>query len=87
MHSVLVIIKVTDAEKWETFLANLEPSIEQATGVYRPAENVWLLNLQKSVAPLEWLVSQAEKRGLPYGILQLADEPQWLPAGFDPTST
>jgi hypothetical protein len=48
------------------------------------AENVWILDLQKSISTLAWLVSCAELHELSYGILPLDHEAQWLPADFDP---
>jgi hypothetical protein len=87
MHSVLFAAKIpAEIQDWQTFLGAAAPKLKQAKGVLRLAENVWLLNLQESVAPLGWLVSLADQRGLSYGILPFQDAPQWLPAGNDPST-
>jgi len=52
--------------------------------VQRLGETVWLVNVQANPAALAALIHGAELHGLTYGILPLADVPQWLPAGFDP---
>jgi hypothetical protein len=69
---------------WGDFLAYLDAKMRDAKGVVRLAENVWLLDVKTSVAPLAWLTSLAEQRGLTYGILPFERAPEWLPGGFDP---
>jgi len=46
-----------------------------------------ILDLQKSVSTLGWLVACAELHGLSYGILPLDREAQWLPEKFDPKTS
>jgi hypothetical protein len=87
MHSVLVAIKIpSEVDDWDAFLGTVATKLRQAKGVLRLAENVWLVNLQESVAPLGWIVSLVESKGFSYGILPFQDAPQWLPAGFDPNT-
>jgi hypothetical protein len=50
----------------------------------RLGENVWLLIVQDTIAPLGHLVATAENRGIRYGILPFERAPEWLPTGFDP---
>jgi hypothetical protein len=87
MHSTLIALKIpNEINDWEAFLGTVSTKLKQAKGVLRLAENVWLVNLQESVAPLGWIVSLAESKGFSYGILPFQAEPQWLPAGFDPNT-
>jgi hypothetical protein len=100
MHSAIVVIKVQidsdpagsiNRHRWSTFITDVDALRESTPrplgkqqGVARLAENVWLVNFQENPAALARLVSYADQHQFPYGILQLEDEPQWLPAGFDP---
>jgi hypothetical protein len=72
MHSAIFVAKV------------LEKGPREAKASQRcraAAENVWLVNLQESVAPLGWLVALSEQRGVSYRILPFQAAPEWLPAG------
>jgi hypothetical protein len=89
MHSALVWIKMPEApdnQSWPNFLDDVASKQMQGKGVLRLAENVWLLDLQESLAPLGLLVASAEKRGLTYALLPFADAPRWLPASSDPST-
>src|SRR6266571_3083250 len=86
MHSVLFVAKIPDhVQTWNTLLRDIRPM--PGTDVLRLAENVWLLNLQQSVAPLGWLVARCEQHRVTYRMLPLGGEPQWLPADSDPSTT
>jgi hypothetical protein len=88
MHSALFVVKIpAERDDWGGFLGSVATKLRQAKGVVRLAENVWLLNLQESAAPLGWLVSLCESGKFAYGILPLQDEPEWLPAATDPSTT
>jgi hypothetical protein len=88
MHSVLFVAKIpTQISDWQGFLGTIAEKQRRAKGVLRLAENVWLLDLQESVAPLAWLVSLCETGEFAYGILPFQDAPQWLPAATDPSTT
>lgn len=98
MHSAIVVVEMPDAphdrsvsHKWQSFMAEAnslrtdKPApLDKQKGVARLGENVWLVNLQENPAALARLVYFAVEFEFPYGILPLGDEPQWLPAGFDP---
>lgn len=88
MHTALFVAAPLSAKHkdWSDFLDYVEGKIQPSKYALRIAENVWLLNLQESVAPFGWLVSLAEKHGVSYGILPFERAPEWLPVGFDPTS-
>ena len=87
MHSMLFIATIPDhRHDWAEFVERSTMKLPPYEGVVRLAENVWLLNLQKSVAPLGWLVSTAEQMGVSYGLLPFEREPEWLPADFDPNT-
>jgi hypothetical protein len=61
--------------------------LHKQRGVSRLGENVWLVNFIQNPAALTRLVSYSGEHEFEYGILQLDAEPQWLPAGFDPSTT
>lgn len=67
---------------WGEFLTRAQQRELPTKGVLRLAENVWLLNLEVSVAPLGWLVTAAEERQIAYGLLPLQHAPQWLPGNL-----
>ena len=89
MHSVLFVATITSqGSEWEGFIRKVEPKLAKCEGVERLAENIWLLDLQKSVASLAWLVTGAEDRGtVAYRILPFEHAPEWLPVGSDPKTT
>jgi uncharacterized membrane protein YfbV (UPF0208 family) len=90
MHSAIVVVKMpVDGQSWQGFRATLkEPQVAAALkdkqNVHRIAENVWLVNFQENQEALIKLVDAAARHQFSYGILQLDDKPQWLPASFDP---
>jgi len=87
MHSALFVASYgTDRIGWGEFLAFVDSQLKDAKHVLRLAENVWLVNAQKSFAPLAHLVALAEQRRVTYGILPFEREPEWLPGGFDPNT-
>jgi len=87
MHSAIVVVKMPARDRdgqWDKFTTELDIKVRADQGVFRLAENVWLVNFQQSPVGLAWIVGFADRLGFEYGILQLADEPRWLPDGFDP---
>lgn len=90
MHSALFVAGIPDRnqanyyQNWAGFLGALPPKFWSEKNAKRLSENVWLVNFQNSPSALSWLVTSAEKHGIPFGILSFDEEPQWLPAGFDP---
>jgi hypothetical protein len=87
MHSALFVANVPEAhDGWPKFLEIVQTKVRPSKDALRLAENVWLLNLQESVAPLGWLVAQADRFAIPYGILPFENKPEWLPAGFYPST-
>ena len=87
MHSVLFVATIpAQHETWMTFVEYAVMKIAKNEAAARLSENVWLLNLQKSVAPFGWLVAKAEQVGIAYGLLTFERAPEWLPASFDPNT-
>ena len=85
LHSILFVASIPDRDiDWKAFALDVEAKLRQEQNVVRLAENVWMIDLTKSVAPLGYLVALADTKGVSYGLLPFVDEPQWLPAGFDP---
>lgn len=88
MHSALFVAQVPVRERADrdTFLSYIIPKLKNPKDAQRLGENVWLVNFRLSPSALSWLVSSAERAGIVYGILPFADEPLWLPDGFDPNT-
>jgi hypothetical protein len=87
MHSALFVAQSSGLPReWEVFLSETGKKLKDEKRARRLSETVWLLNFEEAPSDLSWLVSTAEKLGIPYGILPFDAEPRWLPAGFDPTS-
>ena len=87
MHSVLFVATIpAQHEAWENFVQYAAKQTAENEAAARLSENVWLLNLQKSVAPLGWLVAKAEQVDIAYGLLPFERAPEWLPAAFDPNT-
>jgi hypothetical protein len=89
MHSALFVASIPDVNNyqgWTGFLGAITLKFRAEENAKRISENVWLVNFQKSPFALSWLVTSAERHGIPFGILSFDDEPQWLPAGFDPNT-
>jgi hypothetical protein len=87
MHSVLFVARIGEVDAWQKFVSFVLPKVRQAKGVMRLGENVWLVNLRENVTVLGYLIAYAEERQIPYGILPFEHEPQWLPAGLNPSTT
>jgi hypothetical protein len=87
MHSVLFVATPIDRRgDWSEFLTRADMKVGREKGVYRLSENVWLVNMKTSPSVLGRLISLADAQTVPYGLLPFEHEPEWLPAGFDPTS-
>jgi hypothetical protein len=87
MHSILFVATIVrGSTDWKPFLENVDARLRTRKGFVRLAENVWLLDLTVSAAPLGLLVYQAETLEIPYGLLPFAEAPQWLPASYNPTT-
>ena len=87
MHSVLFVAHIPERPgqgDWDEFLRCATKRAKPNTGVLRLSENVWLIDVSSSFSPLAWLVADAERLKVSYGILPFEHEPRWLPAGFDP---
>jgi len=84
----MFVATIPDLEKgnWDAFLADIFSKLRTAKGVERLAENVWLAEFASEPTSLAWLVVSAEKSHIAYRILQFADAPQWLLAGYHPTT-
>ncbi len=88
MHSVLFVAAMSDRrEAWLEFIQHAAKKTDESEAAARLAENVWLLNLQKSVGPLGWLVAMAEQANIAYGLLPFEHAPEWLPISFDPNTS
>jgi hypothetical protein len=91
MHSAIVVAKMPSQEghegrqSWAAFLATID-KLQGNPALLRLSENVWQADFQRSPAALAQLVAGLELHRYVYGILPLADAPQWLPVGFDPKS-
>jgi hypothetical protein len=85
MHSALFVAQLPRMpHEWSVFLSDTGKKLKNEKHAQRLSENVWLLNFEAAPSDLSWLVSTAERLGIPYGILPFDAEPRWLPAGFDP---
>ena len=85
MHSALFVATIPKQEDvWETFLNRVSSKTKSIASFARLSENVWLVDLTKSPAPLGYLISFAHEGSISYGILPFERAPQWLPDGFDP---
>jgi hypothetical protein len=89
MHSALFVATIPDngSQNWHDFLSNVERFRKNEENVKQLSTNVWLANFHKSPNSLCALVAYADRHKINYGILQFADEPRWLPAGFDPKTS
>jgi hypothetical protein len=82
MHSAIVyVVMPTDPyasrQTGAVFLADIR-QLEQNKSVSQLGEFVWQINFQESPGALARLVHACEQHGLPYGVLPLADAPQWI---------
>jgi hypothetical protein len=90
MHSAIVAVEFptqggpsTQREGWQAFLASIA-KLEGNEAVARLGENVWQIDFQLYPGGLGTLIAACEQHDFRYGILPLADAPEWLPAEFDP---
>jgi hypothetical protein len=88
MHSAIVVVNVPEdshqgRQGWAAFSATIEP-ISKDPAAKRLDQLVWLIDFQKSPGAFAQLVDGCVRHRVTYGILPLADAPQWLPVGFDP---
>ena len=86
MHSMLFVATIPpEKHVWADFVENTAREPAPAEGVLQLAENVWLLNLQKSIQPFGRLVYICERFGVSYGLLGFEHEPEWLPENYGST--
>jgi hypothetical protein len=84
MHSALfVAISGANDISWQGLVNSIRAKTKPDEYTVRLADNVWLLNLRKSLSPLAALISLAEQFRIEYAILPFENAPQWLPAGSD----
>jgi len=87
MRSAVIVVKIPEQRRdWRRFTGDVTARTEIDENVVRLGRNVWLVDVHRSPAGLGWLISLCEQHNVSYGILPLADQPQWLPVGFDPKS-
>ena len=87
MHSAIIWVKKpsgVDLTDWNNFQKSITAEKAVSANATAMGENVWLVNFRESPASLALIVAFAEKHHIPYGVLPLADAPQWLPSGFSP---
>ncbi len=82
MHSALLVINPQTDQEWADLKEYEKRKSAQFEGVVRLAENVWQIDLHKSVGLLGLLVGFAESKGLRFGVLMLEREPVWHPERF-----
>ena len=91
MHSAIIIVQMPENDReWQKFSTNaFDPKgpLARLEGVQQLARNVWQVNFQRFPEKFARLVDAAVRLALPCEILQLDAEPEWLRAGFDPTTT
>jgi hypothetical protein len=87
MRYALFTADIPDTDVWRNYMNRVEPKLRQAKGVSKLGENVWLLDLSQSTVALATLVAHADAVGIVHRILPFEHEPQWLPAGSDPSTT
>lgn len=89
MHSVLFVAlePANPSEAWLIFVNGAAKDEKLKKYAERLARNVFLVNFRSCPAALAFLVASAEHGNIPYKILQLAEEPQWLPAADPPTNS
>ena len=96
MHSMLFVASMPDESfmntaaarpLWTMFIEAIGPHINRDVEVLRLSENVWLVDIAKSIPALARMISTAEDQGIFYRLLPFEHEPQWLPVGSDPKPT
>ena len=88
MHSALFVATIQlpssrGGQPWFFFSQEISSHVSPSENVQRLAENVWLINVSVSPAPLGFLIAAAERNSISYGIIPFRRQPEWLPAGFD----
>ena len=82
MHSAIIYTTLPespfDARQVASRLLVEVHKLEQNEAVIQLGEYVWQVNFLESPAAFATLVGALEQLRLPYGILQLADAPQWI---------
>ncbi len=83
MHSAIIWVKRSETtdQKWFAFAESVAKEKGILPYVQAMSENVWMVDFQAGPIALAIIVAFAEKQGIPYAILALAEKPQWLPAG------
>jgi hypothetical protein len=82
MHSAIFAVDLppenhTGRQKWQVFSAMIA-KLEANPALRQLGPNVWQVNFQQAPAALAELIVACERHELPYEILPLADEPQWI---------
>jgi hypothetical protein len=72
---------------WGKFVEFAEAKTKPRKGILRLSENVWLIDVSVSAAPLGYLIALADQQGLAYSILPFERAPEWLPAGSGPKTS
>ena len=84
MHSAIIyVVMPSNPHEARRASATFLAAIERLDKLPKPAvrllgEFVWVIDFQKAPDALAIIVSACENLGLPYGILPLADAPQWI---------
>jgi len=87
MHSMLfVAVPSHQKVEWSQFLRTVDAPLRHAKNVARLSENVWLVTVNESLEEIALLIVSASQSRVAYGVFPFEHEPQWLPAGFDPSA-
>lgn len=79
MHMLVVVEKENERDRdFSMFLGTLAPKAKRARNTDRLAENVWLVDMRRDPAFLGWLISLANAQGIPFRLLPLEKQPEWL---------
>jgi hypothetical protein len=96
MHSVLFIAAFPDRgtgipghneREWDKYLTAITPKLTQDSGVVRLSENIWLIDIAKSIVSLAHLIATSDHEKVAYNLLSFEHAPQWLLGGLDPNTT
>lgn len=83
----IVLFVANNAEtnhEMRDFVETTKNAVSKYENVSTIAPNVWQIDLEKSLEPLEKLMMLARRDSVTYALLPLQDQPKWLPATFDP---
>lgn len=89
MHTVIFVAEIPgdrDQAVWREFTGDAQQKLKTEKDAIRLGENVWLIPTHESLRALAWLIATADRLRVRYGTLPLEHAPQWLPAGFDPST-